>query len=112
MFSDFGSCEGLLTSKKGGCGLLFFMHMYTPVGFLAFLLVLENDETMAVRRLHHPHRGCPVAEVAAGHSKEALNRSDWNGDLAYCDNHSGHSDLALAKQRAIGWLGLRAGRHS
>ena len=27
-FQVFGSCEGSLTSKMGGCGLLFYMHMY------------------------------------------------------------------------------------
>ena len=76
------------------------------VGLLAFLLALENDEMMVVRRLHHLHWGRPVAEVATGHSEEALNRSDWNGDLACCDNHYGHSDLVLVKQRAIGWSGF------
>ena len=87
-------------------GLVGPVDLSVLVGLLAFLLVLENDETMAVRRLHHLHQGHPVVEVVAGHSEEALNRSDWNGDLAYCDNHSGHSDLALAKQRAIGWSGF------
>ena len=61
---------------------------------------------MVVRRLHHLRRGCPVAEVATGHDEEALNRLDWNGDLACCDDHYGRSNLALAKQCAIGWSGF------
>ena len=76
------------------------------VGLLAFLLALENDEMMVVCRLHCLHQGHEVVEVAAGHGEEAPNHSDWNGDLAYCDNHSGHSDLELAKQCAIRWSGF------
>ena len=87
-------------------GLVGPVDLSVLVGLSAFLLALENDETMAVRRLHRLHWGRPVAEVAVGHGEEAPNRSDWNGDLAYCDNHSGHFDLELAKQRVIGWSGF------
>ena len=87
-------------------GLVGPVGLSVLVDLLAFLQALENDETMEVRRLHHLHRGRPVAGVATGHDEEALNRSDWNGDLACCDDHYGRSDLALVKQCAIGWSGF------
>ena len=59
-------------------GLVGPVDLSVLVGLLAFLLALENDETMVVRRLHRLRRDCLVAEVAAGHGEEAPNCSDWN----------------------------------